>query len=93
MGGKLRIVRRSWPFALPRWASCSLRTIHARRAHNAPSNAAFDASLKERNPSWGVRDIADLERVAEASGLRIRETIEIPANNMLLVFSNVVPER
>ncbi|MGO4622394.1 DUF938 domain-containing protein [Ensifer sp. 2YAB10] len=55
-------------------------------AHNAPSNAAFDAALRERNPSWGVRDIADLEQVGEAAGLNLRETIEMPANNMLLVF-------
>ncbi|HZP18907.1 MAG TPA: DUF938 domain-containing protein [Bauldia sp.] len=55
--------------------------------HTAPSNAAFDASLKARNPSWGVRDIADLERVGETSGLRLRETIPMPANNMSLVFS------
>ena len=57
-------------------------------AHNAPSNAAFDASLKARNPSWGVRDIADLERVGEASGLSLRETIKMPANNMSVVFSS-----
>jgi SAM-dependent methyltransferase len=55
--------------------------------HNAPSNAAFDVSLKERNPSWGVRDITDLERVGEASQLVLSETIEMPANNMALVFS------
>jgi cyclopropane fatty-acyl-phospholipid synthase-like methyltransferase len=55
-------------------------------AHTAPSNAAFDESLKARNPSWGLRDIADLERVAESSGLSLRETIEMPANNMSLVF-------
>ena len=54
--------------------------------HTAPSNAAFDASLKARNPSWGVRDIADLERLGESSGLSLRETIEMPANNMSLVF-------
>ena len=54
--------------------------------HNAPSNAAFDVSLKARNPSWGLRDIADLERVGESFGLRLRETIEMPANNMSLVF-------
>lgn len=54
--------------------------------HNAPSNAAFDESLKARNPSWGLRDIADLERVAATSGLHLRETIEMPANNMSLVF-------
>jgi hypothetical protein len=56
-------------------------------AHTAPSNAAFDASLKAHNPSWGVRDISDLERVAEASRLGLRETIEMPANNMSVVFS------
>jgi cyclopropane fatty-acyl-phospholipid synthase-like methyltransferase len=55
-------------------------------AHNAASNAAFDESLKARNPSWGLRDIVDLEHVAESTGLRLRETIEMPANNMSLVF-------
>ena len=56
-------------------------------AHNAPSNATFDAALRERNPSWGVRDIVELEQAAEAAGLALRETIEMPANNMLLVFA------
>ena len=60
-------------------------------AHNSPSNAAFDTSLKARNPSWGLRDIADLERVAEALGLGLNETIEMPANNMSLVFSHGSP--
>ena len=57
--------------------------------HNAPSNATFDASLKARNPSWGVRDIADLERVSEASRLGLRETITMPGNNMSVVFSKI----
>lgn len=56
-------------------------------AHNAPSNAAFDLSLKARNPSWGVRDIGDLVRIGEESGLILRETIEMPSNNRTLVFS------
>src|ERR1700730_18577978 len=56
--------------------------------HNAPSNAAFDVSLKARNPSWGVRDIADLERAGEASRLGLREAIKMPANNMSVVFSS-----
>jgi SAM-dependent methyltransferase len=57
--------------------------------HNAPSNAAFDASLKARNPSWGVRDIVDVERLAESSALILRETIDMPANNRLLVFAKL----
>ena len=59
-------------------------------AHNAHSNAAFDASLKAQNPSWGLRDIADLERVGKSSGLSLRETIEMPANNTSLVFVKTV---
>lgn len=55
--------------------------------HTAASNAAFDASLKSRDPSWGLRDIADLARVAEAAGLELREIVDMPANNMSLVFS------
>ncbi|TAK49058.1 MAG: DUF938 domain-containing protein [Xanthobacteraceae bacterium] len=55
--------------------------------HNAPSNAEFNASLKARNPSWGLRDIADLERLGESSGLRLRNAIEMPSNNMSLVFA------
>lgn len=55
-------------------------------AHNAPSNAAFDESLKGHNPSWGLRDIAELAELARASGLQLGEIIEMPANNRLLVF-------
>jgi cyclopropane fatty-acyl-phospholipid synthase-like methyltransferase len=55
--------------------------------HTAPSNAAFDASLKSRDPSWGIRDLADLERLAADNGLRLRERVEMPANNQSLVFA------
>ena len=54
--------------------------------HTAPSNAEFDASLRSRNAEWGVRDIADLERLAADNGLRLAETFAMPANNMILVF-------
>jgi cyclopropane fatty-acyl-phospholipid synthase-like methyltransferase len=54
--------------------------------HTAPSNEAFDASLKARNSAWGVRDVADVERAAVAQGLLLHEIVEMPANNLSLVF-------
>ncbi len=54
--------------------------------HTAPSNQAFDASLKARDPRWGVRDVADVTSAARAHGLILRELVEMPANNLSLVF-------
>ena len=54
--------------------------------HTALSNAVFDTSLREQDPEWGVRDIADLEKLAEAGGLALIETVEMPANNMILAY-------
>jgi hypothetical protein len=55
--------------------------------HTALSNAIFDTSLREGNPEWGVRDIADLERLAANVGLVLCDVAEMPANNMVLVFA------
>ena len=55
--------------------------------HTALSNAVFDTSLRERDPEWGVRDIADVERLAEGAGLALVETMPMPANNLILVFA------
>jgi hypothetical protein len=55
--------------------------------HTAPSNAAFDASLRDRDPEWGVRDIADLEKLAAGAGLVLIDIAEMPANNLILVFA------
>src|SRR5471030_3297446 len=54
--------------------------------HTALSNAVFDSSLRNRDAAWCVRDIADLERLAGSVGLALVETIEMPANNLILVF-------
>ena len=54
--------------------------------HTAASNEAFDVSLRARDPSWGVRDVADVERAALAQGLKLREAVDMPANNLSLVF-------
>ena len=55
-------------------------------AHTAPSNAAFDQRLRTRNPEWGIRDIADLMRLADRGGLSLTSTVPMPANNMILIF-------
>lgn len=55
----------------------------------APSNEAFDASLRARDPRWGVRDVADLR--AAARGFVLDEIIEMPANNHVLVFRRSAP--
>ena len=54
--------------------------------HTAPSNAEFDALLRRQDPEWGVRDVADLAAVAERVGLNLIETVEMPANNVTLIF-------
>jgi SAM-dependent methyltransferase len=59
--------------------------------HTAPSNAAFDISLRERDPEWGVRDIADLEKLAAGAGLVLIDIAEMPANNLILVFARPKP--
>jgi SAM-dependent methyltransferase len=55
--------------------------------HTAMSNAVFDTSLREQDAEWGVRDIADLEKLADGVGLALVETVPMPANNMILVFA------
>ena len=55
--------------------------------HTAPSNAAFDASLRAENPEWGVRDVADLSALAKTAGLVLVEAVPMPANNLVLVFA------
>jgi len=52
----------------------------------APSNLAFDADLRARDPAWGLRRLGDVQQQAEAAGLRLRERVAMPANNLLLVF-------
>jgi SAM-dependent methyltransferase len=59
--------------------------------HTAASNAAFDISLRDRDPEWGVRDIADLEKLAAGAGLVLVEIAEMPANNLILVFARPKP--
>jgi hypothetical protein len=52
----------------------------------APSNLAFDRSLRERDPSWGIRRLDDVVAEAARNGLAFGQRHPMPANNLLLVF-------
>jgi hypothetical protein len=52
----------------------------------APSNDAFDRSLRARDPRWGVRDIRDIAEVAARTGFAHVDTVAMPANNHSLIF-------
>jgi hypothetical protein len=54
--------------------------------HTAPSNEAFDAMLRSRNPAWGVRHLEEVIAVAAQHHLRWRDTIAMPANNYSVIF-------
>jgi SAM-dependent methyltransferase len=54
--------------------------------HTAPSNEAFDADLRGRNPEWGIRDLADVTELAEHHDFALVETIQMPANNLSVIF-------
>ena len=52
----------------------------------APSNLAFDASLRARDPQWGLRRVEDVAAAAAERGLAFDRLIEMPANNLSLLF-------
>lgn len=54
--------------------------------HTAPSNAAFDADLRRRNPAWGVRDLEAVADLATAAGFAAPVITPMPANNLCVRF-------
>ncbi|MCU0924684.1 MAG: class I SAM-dependent methyltransferase [Hydrogenophaga sp.] len=52
----------------------------------APSNLAFDDSLRRQNPAWGIRHRTAVERCAQQAGLQAQRRVAMPAHNLLLVF-------
>lgn len=52
----------------------------------AQGNAAFDEDLRRRNPQWGVRDLEQVVAQASEAGLDLADTIDMPANNLSVVF-------
>lgn len=54
--------------------------------HTAPSNAAFDADLRRRNPNWGVRDLDEVVELAGRHSIALVEVVAMPANNCTVVL-------
>ncbi|HYI43501.1 MAG TPA: DUF938 domain-containing protein [Sphingomicrobium sp.] len=52
----------------------------------APSNLAFDADLRRRNPAWGLRSVEEFAAEAEKRGFRLEDQRAMPANNRMLLF-------
>ena len=54
--------------------------------HTAPSNEEFDRWLKDRHPSFGIRDLGEVEAAANTEDLELNEVVEMPANNLSVFF-------
>ena len=57
--------------------------------HTSPSNQQFDSHLKQRDPLSGVRDFVELDKLAQAQGLKCIEDFAMPANNRCLLWQNI----
>ena len=55
----------------------------------AESNQAFDRSLRDRNPTWGLRDLEAVAAMARSAGFSAPVITEMPANNLSVVFRRV----
>ncbi|MEL6813892.1 MAG: DUF938 domain-containing protein [Cyanobacteria bacterium J06598_3] len=53
----------------------------------APSNEAFDRMLRDRDSRWGIRNLAAVQAIAQQHSLQLTEVIEMPANNLSVVFT------
>ena len=84
-------VRRNWPFLRSDGRLFLYGPFKRDGKHTAVSNAVFDTSLRDGNPEWGVRDIADVEKLASGAGLALHEIVDMPANNLILIFARSEP--
>lgn len=53
------------------------------------SNISFDQSLRHRDPTWGIRDIADLKKIAAKNSIELLATYNLPSNNKCLIWKKI----
>lgn len=70
----------------PGGAFCLYGPFNYSGRYTSASNAEFDAFLKQRDPASGIRDFADLDRLAQENGLRFQRDYPMPVNNRTLVW-------
>lgn len=54
------------------------------------SNVNFDKSLRLQDPSWGLRDVRDLKKLAEEHNIKLIEVVDMPANNNTLIWRKIM---
>jgi len=65
---------------------CCYGPFNVGGAYTSESNARFDVWLKEQNPLSAIRDLEAVKSVAGDAGIKLKEDIEMPANNKLLIW-------
>ncbi len=70
----------------PGGAFCLYGPFNYEGRYTSASNAEFDGWLKQRDPASGIRDFADLDRLARDCGLHLRQDYPMPVNNRTLVW-------
>jgi len=78
---------------LPGGLFCLYGPFNVDGKFTAPSNEAFDTSLRSRDPLMGIRDLEALESLAGSHHMKLQERVPMPANNFLLVFKCDKPNR
>ena len=80
--GAARLLEKSAPLILyGPWLKSDVPT--------APSNMAFDADLRRRDPEWGLRKVEEFSQAANERGLELEQVRPMPANNMMLLFRRI----
>lgn len=70
----------------PNGVFCLYGPFNVNGEFTAPSNRQFDQDLRSRKASMGLRDVAELEKLAQQRHMQLEQRIAMPANNQVLVF-------